>query len=72
MTHTEGQLRGNNPADRYTQAVQDARNNANGKRASSVMNEGMLLEALGSKVSFLYFSSCRYVKSSNVSTDVCL
>jgi len=36
--------------ERYTQAVQDAKANANGQHsASKVLNEGMLLEALGPK-----------------------
>jgi len=50
-THRESNLRGNNPVERYTQAVQDAKANANGQHsASKVLNEGMLLEALGPKV----------------------
>ena len=55
MTQTECNLRGNNPAERYAQALQDARSNASGQQsAAKVMNEGMLLEALGPKVALLH------------------
>ena len=50
-THRESNLRGNNRVERYTQAVQDAKSNAGGQNsATKVLNEGMLLEALGPKV----------------------
>lgn len=50
ITHTESGLKGYSPADRYLQAVQDACRNTNGeKNAAAVMNEGILLEALGPK-----------------------
>lgn len=49
-TQTESSLRSNNPFERYTQAVADARANTQGKQsASKVLNEGMLLEVLGPK-----------------------
>lgn len=51
MTHTESNLRGNSPAERYNQAVAEAKANAAGKhRASAVMTQGTLLEALGPQV----------------------
>lgn len=50
-THTESTLRGNSPSERYSQAIANARANTSGKQsASKVLNEGMLLEALGPKV----------------------
>ena len=53
-THTESKLRGNTPSERYSQAVASARANTSGKQsASKVLNEGMLLEALGPKASNL-------------------
>ena len=52
-THTESTLRGNTPSEKYREAVANARANASGQQsASRVLNEGMLLEALGPKAGF--------------------